>query len=167
MIFVTVGTHEQPFDRLLKAMDKLVETGIIQEETVIQAGFSTYQPAHCRSFVFCGYREMQAYVRQARIVITHGGPSSFMMPLSLGKVPVVVPRLHRFGEHVNDHQRSYCREIEKLQNSIIVVTEMEQLASVLENYDRLAAARSASVSSNREEFVRRFGQMVTKLMETK
>ena len=48
MIFVTVGTHEDPFDRLIKYVDTLVETGVIQEEVYIQSGYSTYTPKHCK-----------------------------------------------------------------------------------------------------------------------
>ena len=48
MIFVTVGTHEQPFDRLVKYIDELVKVGEIKEEVVIQAGYSTYEPVHCK-----------------------------------------------------------------------------------------------------------------------
>ena len=44
MIFVTVGTHEQPFNRLIKKIDELKKNGIIQEEVIIQTGFSTYEP---------------------------------------------------------------------------------------------------------------------------
>ena len=40
MIFVTVGTHEQSFERLVKEMDRLVETGVITEEVFIQTGIS-------------------------------------------------------------------------------------------------------------------------------
>ena len=44
MIFITVGTHEQPFDRLLKCIDKLVEEGKIKEEVVCQKGYTEYEP---------------------------------------------------------------------------------------------------------------------------
>ena len=47
MIFVTVGTHEQPFDRLLKKIDELKKNGIIQEKVIMQTGFSTYEPKYC------------------------------------------------------------------------------------------------------------------------
>ena len=46
MIFVTVGTHEQPFNRLIKKIDDLVANGSIQEEVIMQTGFSTYKPEH-------------------------------------------------------------------------------------------------------------------------
>ena len=49
MIFVTVGTHEQSFDRLVKEIDRLKEKGRISEEVVIQTGFTTYEPKFCNS----------------------------------------------------------------------------------------------------------------------
>lgn len=48
MIFVTVGTHEQPFNRLIQEVDHLVETGVIKEEVFIQTGYSTYEPKFCQ-----------------------------------------------------------------------------------------------------------------------
>ena len=41
MIFVTVGTHEQPFNRLVKAVDDLKKNGVIIDEVIMQTGFST------------------------------------------------------------------------------------------------------------------------------
>ena len=96
MIFVTVGTHEQPFNRLIECIDNLKKDGVIQEDVIIQTGYSTYP-----------YQEMIKLVDEARIVITHGGPSSFIMPLQVGKTPIVVPRRYEFDEHVNDHQVSF------------------------------------------------------------
>ena len=48
MIFVTVGTHEQPFNRLIKKIDELKKDGIINEDVIIQTGFSTYEPKYCQ-----------------------------------------------------------------------------------------------------------------------
>lgn len=79
MIFVTVGTHEQPFNRLVAAIDELKRKGIIQEEIVIQTGFSTYKPETCYWQKLFPYEDMVRYVSKARIVITHGGPSSTTM----------------------------------------------------------------------------------------
>ena len=38
MIFVSVGTHEQPFNRLVKAVDDLKKDGVITDEVIIQTG---------------------------------------------------------------------------------------------------------------------------------
>ena len=104
MIFVTVGTHEQPFNRLVEYIDNLKGEGKLTDEVIIQTGYSTYEPKHCKFSKMLKYNEMVENVKNARIVITHGGPASFIMPLQYGKVPVVVPRQKRFNEHVYDHQ---------------------------------------------------------------
>lgn len=135
MIFVTVGTHEQPFDRLIKEIDRLKGEGIIREEVVIQTGYSTYEPKYCTWFKLLPYEQMQHYVKNADIVITHGGPSSFMMPLQMGKIPIVVPRQKKYGEHVNDHQIEFVNAVSKRYDSIFVVEDIEKLESVINKYN--------------------------------
>ena len=49
MIFVTVGTHEQPFNRLIQKIDELKKDGIINEDVIIQTGFSTYETSYKKS----------------------------------------------------------------------------------------------------------------------
>ena len=102
MIFVTVGTHEQQFNRLVEYMDKWAIKN--DEEVVIQIGYSTYKPRVAKWSKLFTYSEMIKYVEKARIVITHGGPSSFIMPLQIDKTPIVVPRQKKYDEHVNNHQ---------------------------------------------------------------
>ena len=82
MIFVTVGTHEQPFNRLVEYMDWWAVEH--DEEVVMQTGFSTYEPKKATWQKLFPYQEMIKKVDEARIVITHGGPSSFIMPLQIG-----------------------------------------------------------------------------------
>ena len=42
MIFVTLGTNDEEFPRLLKAIDKEIEKGTIKEKVVVQAGCTKY-----------------------------------------------------------------------------------------------------------------------------
>lgn len=133
MIFVTVGTHEQQFNRLVEYMDKWA--GIHSEKVVMQIGYSTYEPKNCEWSKLYPYSEMIEKVNEARIVITHGGPSSFIMPLEVGKTPIVVPRQFRYNEHVNDHQVKFCKEVESRMKTIIVVENVEELSAVIEHYD--------------------------------
>ena len=91
MIFVTVGTHEQPFNRLVKKIDELKGNGTIQDDVFIQTGFSTYEPKNCQWSKLIPYNQMIKNVEDARIVITHGGPARFNMPLQILKIPFVVP----------------------------------------------------------------------------
>lgn len=163
MIFVTVGTHEQPFNRLVECMDKWAANH--DEEVVIQTGYSTYQPKHCKWQKLYPYRIMIEMVERARIVITHGGPSSFIMPLQIGKIPVVVPRKHIFDEHVNDHQVDFCRKLAERQGNIIVVEKMDELGNVLKNYDEIIGSKQGGLTSNNEKFCSEFEKIVYEMMK--
>lgn len=152
MIFVTVGTHEQPFNRLIEAVDRLKEEGAITEDVMIQTGFSTYTPRFCAWKALLPYEEMTQNVANARIVITHGGPASFMMPLQLGKVPIVVPRQKQFHEHVNDHQVNFARAVAERMHTILPVYDIADLKDTILHYDTLAAAMPSGVNSNNSRF---------------
>jgi UDP-N-acetylglucosamine transferase subunit ALG13 len=100
MIFVTVGTNEAPFDRLLHAIEGLC----LEEELVVQHGSSRIRPAQASCFDFLPFELLTDHVRRARVVVTHAGVGSIIVCLASGKQPIVVPRLKRFGEAVDDHQ---------------------------------------------------------------
>lgn len=163
MIFVTVGTHEQQFNRLVEYMDQWAEEH--DEEVIIQTGFSTYQPKKAKWNQLYSYDEMLENVSKARIVITHGGPSSFIMSLQFGKIPVVVPRKHEFGEHVNDHQVDFCNQVAERQGNIIVVEDISELGDTLDNYCEIVASMKNGLSSNNERFCKEFSMIVDELVK--
>lgn len=165
MIFVTVGTHEQPFNRLVKYIDKLKEKGVIEEDVIIQTGFSTYEPQFCTSSKLFPYQVMLKNVADARIVITHGGPSSFIMPLQVGKIPIIVPRQKQYDEHVNNHQVDFSKAVAERQGNIIVVEEIAELENKIVNYDAIVAAMPAGLKSNNGRFNEKFGMIVKEIFE--
>lgn len=165
MIFVTVGTHEQPFDRLIKKIDELKKHNIIKDEVVIQSGFSTYVPQYCTCEKLFSYNKMIENVKEARIVITHGGPSSFIMPLQEGKIPIVVPRQKKFGEHVNDHQVEFSKAVEKKQNNIIVVTEIDDLEDFILNYDVIVKDMNNKQKSNNADFNKKLTDIINEMFD--
>lgn len=152
MIFVTVGTHEQPFNRLIEKMDELVANGDIKEKVVIQYGFSTYEAKHCEMHKMMSFDEMQQTFKNARIVITHGGPSSFVEALQYGKVPIVVPRQLKFNEHVNNHQVDFTKLISERMNNIIPVYDIANLGKTIANYDAIVMTKNSGESSNNKKF---------------
>ena len=167
MIFVTVGTHEQPFDRLIQKVDELKRDGVIQEEVIIQTGYSTYVPQNCQWSKLIPYSQMVKNVADARIVITHGGPASFIMPLQIGKIPVVVPRKHQYGEHVNDHQVEFAGNVAQRMGNIIPVFEIDELENVIASYDQLISGMKQGVQRNNQVFNARVKEIVSALMEEK
>lgn len=166
MIFVTVGTHEQPFNRLVKAVDDLKADGTIpaDEPVFIQTGFSTYEPQHCEWAKLLPYEDMQSYIQEARIVITHGGPSSFLAPLQLGKIPIVMPRHVEYGEHVNNHQMEFAKDVAKRFDNIIVVDDKTELAAAIADYDHFIINKTDVALSNNWEFCKSFVAIVNELL---
>lgn len=160
MIFVTVGTHEQPFDRLIECVDHLKREGVIREEVTVQTGYSTYEPRFCAWQKHYPYQDMIRLVDRARIVVTHGGPSSFIMPLQAGKIPIVVPRQQAFHEHVNDHQVLFARAVAQRRGAIIVVEDMDRLGDTIADYDRIVRGMGNGLRSNQESFNRELGGIV-------
>lgn len=164
MIFVTVGTHEQPFNRLVKAVDDLKREGVITEEVIIQTGFSTYEPQYCIWERWIPYKQMIKNVEDARIVITHGGPASFIMPLRIGKTPIVVPRQHQYDEHVNDHQVDFTRNVAKRMGTIIPVEDISKLGEIITNYDEMVADMGHGMTSNNSIFCDKLNDLVNDIM---
>lgn len=100
MILVTLGTQKQSFARLLDAVDK----ADINEEIIVQAGYTKYENKKMKIFDFIGYEEMDKLVDSANIIITHGGTGSIVGPLKKNKKIIAAARLSKYGEHVDDHQ---------------------------------------------------------------
>jgi UDP-N-acetylglucosamine transferase subunit ALG13 len=107
VIFVTVGTDSTPFDRLLSAADEL-DTG---DDIIVQCGPSLVRPRRASCVDFLSFDRLVEHVQRARLVITHAGVGSIMVCLAHGKSPIVVPRLVRFGEAVDDHQLTLARRL--------------------------------------------------------
>lgn len=163
MIFVTVGTHEQPFNRLINKIDELKRYDFIQEDVFIQTGYSTVIPEYCDWKRMLAYEEMQKKIKDALIVITHGGPASFIAPLKEGKTPIVVPRKKEFGEHVNDHQVEFVKMVHKRQGNIIPVYNVDELWEKIRDYNQMIGIGSAYLKSNNEAFNKSLEKIVEEL----
>ncbi|MCO4484799.1 Glycosyl transferase CpsG [Streptococcus infantarius subsp. infantarius] len=163
MIFVTVGTHEQPFNRLIKEVDRLVETGVIKDDVFIQTGYSTYDPQFCKWSSLISFDKMSELMETSDIIITHGGPATFMSNIANGKKPIVVPRQEKYAEHVNDHQVDFAQQVKERYNSIEVVTEI----SKLRNYLNQDLKIDGNESSNNNSFCTELRAIVKDMFKEK
>ena len=140
MIFVTVGTNEARFDRLLRAVADF-RTG---EPFVIQHGHSSaIGRPNCELVDFLPFETMVETVRRARVVVTHAGVGTVMVALSNGKRPVVVPRLKSFGEAVDDHQLQLGRRFAQAGFVTLAETELA-LAAALRHEQEAATVPTAT-----------------------
>lgn len=164
MVFVTVGTHEQPFNRLIKEIDNLKAQGIINEPVFIQTGFSNYKPHYCNWQKFVSVNEMNSYMKKARIIICHGGPT-FLESLKLQKIPIVVPRQLKYNEHVNNHQVNFVRFIFNYNKNIIPIYNINSLKNVIINYDGIIQNLNTEKLQHNEQFNKKFSEIVKELFK--
>lgn len=131
MIFITLGSQKFQFNRLLKAVDELVERGKIKEEVFAQTGYSDYQPVNYKYKTFLDRDEFVSMEGKADIVITHGGTGAIIGAVKKGKKVIAVPRLAKYGEHVDDHQLQLIEQF-KEQNLICGLQDCSQLGEGLQ-----------------------------------
>lgn len=155
MILVMLGTQNNSFHRLLEEIDRLIEEKVVKEEVVVQAGYTKYESDNMKIFGLIPQEELEKYQKEANFIITHGGVGSIISSLKLGKKVIAIPRLHEYGEHVNNHQKqiveSFEREgyiigikgTEELESAIIKIQEFkpkkyeannEKMLSIIENF---------------------------------
>ena len=132
MIFVMLGTQNNSFQRLLEEIDKLMDKNVIQGEVVVQAGYTQYQPKNERMKIidFMPREELDRFEQKADFIITHGGVGSIITSLEKGKKVIAVPRLHQYGEHVNNHQTEIVEKFNKSGN-IIGIQSVEELEKAI------------------------------------
>lgn len=110
MIFVTLGSQKFQFNRLLKAVDELNT----DEEIFAQIGYSDYKPQNYKYKEFLDREEFATWEQKADIVITHGGTGAIIGAVKKGKKVIAVPRLAKYGEHVDDHQIQLIKQFKDL-----------------------------------------------------
>lgn len=130
MIFITLGSQKFQFNRLLIAVDELIETGIITEEVFAQTGYSDYRPKNYSFKEFLDRDEFEECEEKADIVITHGGTGAIIGAVKKGNKVIAVPRLAKYGEHVDDHQQQLIAQF-KNQNLICGIDDCEDLEEAL------------------------------------
>lgn len=114
MIFVTLGSQKFQFNRLLKALDELVGQRKITDEVFAQRGYSDYIPQNYSSKEFVGHDEFERIMQNSDLVISHGGTGAVIGAVKKGKKVIAVPRLAKYGEHVDDHQVQLLTEFEEM-----------------------------------------------------
>ena len=149
MIFVTLGSQKFPFNRLLQKIDELIENGTVTEPVFAQTGASDYVPKHYEYKPFLDREEFARQMSLCDTVITHGGTGAIIGAVKKGKKVIAVPRLAKYGEHVDDHQLQLIEQFRE-QNLICGLQGCEELESAL-RYVQTAAFQS--YTSNTEKII--------------
>lgn len=142
MILVTVGTHEQPFDRLIAAAAALPG----DEPMVVQYGTSTLPHGRGEWIDFLSFDDLAQLAEQARAIVCHAGVGSIVLARRYGHRPIVMARRPQLGEHVDEHQLSLTRRLADA-GLVTSVDTAEELTTAVEAEAQapvLAAATSLS-----------------------
>ncbi len=136
MIFLTVGTYPLQFDRLVEGVDTAVGDGRIKEEVFAQIGACNYRPKHIDYAEMLVKSEFDDYFIKAGSIVGHAGMGTISMALEEGKPILVMARMSRHKEHVNDHQVSTAEMFEKLGHVLVAhaVSELPQKIDELKNF---------------------------------
>lgn len=113
MILLTLGTNDKSFVRLIQKIEDLIISGKINQEVIVQAGYTKYQSEHMRIFDLIPMDEFNELIKNCSLLITHGGVGSIIAGLNNRKKVIAVPRLQKYGEHVNDHQLQIIENFEE------------------------------------------------------
>jgi UDP-N-acetylglucosamine transferase subunit ALG13 len=136
LIYVTVGNHFQPFDRLIREMDRIAQG--LDDRVVMQIGAGVYRPEHGEWFDFAPFETAERHIQEARFVVSHAGIGSIISARAHRKPIILVPRRRTFGEHFNDHQAEMVRVLtEERRPGVYPVEDVNELEPMVRRLDRL------------------------------
>lgn len=130
MILVLLGTQNNSFHRLLEEIEKNIKDGTIKEEVVVQAGYTKFESKNMKIFDLISKEQLEELQSQADLIITHGGVGSIITSIRKGKKVIAVPRIHQYGEHVNNHQIEIIENFNE-QQYIIGIEKVEDLKQAI------------------------------------
>jgi UDP-N-acetylglucosamine transferase subunit ALG13 len=157
MILLTIGTYPLQFDRLVEAVDTAVRERMVDEEVFAQVGVCKYKPKYMKFEEMLEKNEFDAYFRKASCIVGHAGMGTISMSLDQNKPLLVMARMAKYNEHVNDHQVSTAEMFEHLGHVLLArtVDELPQKIGELKTF--VPAQREATpqlVSGKIAKFLR-------------
>ena len=130
MILVTVGSQKFPFNRLLEKIDELIDKKVIKDKVFAQIGVSDYKPKNFEYKDFMSQDEFNKKIDECDMMITHAGTGVIVNAVKKEKKVIAIPRLAKYGEHVDDHQIQLIQEFDEL-NFIEPCYELDDLEDKL------------------------------------
>ena len=130
MILVLLGTQNNSFHRLLEEIEKNIEDGTIKEEVIVQAGYTKFETDKMEIIDLMSKEQLNKFQDEADLIITHGGVGSIISSIEKGKKVIAVPRMHEYGEHVNNHQKEIVKDFND-KGYIIGIEKVENLKQAI------------------------------------
>jgi UDP-N-acetylglucosamine transferase subunit ALG13 len=111
----------------------------------VQFGAGKFSCDGCKCVAFLDMDTFITHVQEATVLIIHGGAGTVINAIHAGKVPIVVPRLARFGEHVDDHQLEFARALGAA-GKVVVVEEVGDLPEAINAIRNIGSRRPEAIT---------------------
>ena len=156
MIFVTLGTNDKSFKRLLDQFEKELELGNIKEKVIVQSGFTKYNSKRMKVIDLMSMDDFNKYIKECNLLVTHGGVGTILDGLKINKKIIAFPRLSEYKEHVNNHQieiiNQFCNE------GYILTGKIKDLSSIIKKSQSFIPKKYKSNN-------KAFNKMINKFIE--
>jgi UDP-N-acetylglucosamine transferase subunit ALG13 len=163
-VVVTVGTDHHPFDRIVSWINQWLAAHPDRVGACfVQRGTATVRPV-CAESAFLGVGELTALLDAADVIVCHGGPASLAEAWSRDRMPIVIPRLARLGEHVDDHQADFCAKVAE-SGTIALARSLSGFTRLLDQaVQDPSRFRTSGAGSGVPAAVSRLGELVEELV---
>jgi UDP-N-acetylglucosamine transferase subunit ALG13 len=155
MILVLLGTFQIEFPRPLVVIEQLMQENKLREEVIVQSGFTNFNSSFLDLRPFMSVEELDKLYHEARIIITHAGTGSVMKGVKMGKKVISIPRLKKYGEHIDDHQLELHKEFERL-NYIYPWNEGDSLEKILTDVENFHPAEYISRKEDMIQYLKSY-----------
>jgi UDP-N-acetylglucosamine transferase subunit ALG13 len=161
---VITGTDHHPFDRLISWTNQWLAQHPEQAgRFFVQWGSTSARPT-CPGARFLEVHELGDLLDQSSVIVCHGGPNTIAEAWARGQTPIVVPRLARLGEHVDDHQAEFCDRFAALGRIALARTLPEFTGLLGEAEADPARFRTTISSSPADQAVASLGGLIEELV---
>ena len=137
-VFVTVGTREEPFTRLIQGVEDLVRKGVIKQKVIVQTGYTKFTSDIMEVFNVSSLEKTNELIMNAHYVITQESSGIGSQCLKCGTRFIVMPRDYQYGElpTKSDMKEDLHHKLEEL-GYTTVVTNTSELEAAIENIGNL------------------------------
>lgn len=155
MILITLGTQDKSFHRLLEIIEKQINLKNINEKVIVQAGYTKFESPNMEIFDLIDMDKFNNYLKEARIIITHGGVGSILTGLKYNKKIIAVARLKKHKEHTNDHQKQII-DIMYKDGYILKYDEEDNFEKILKDIETFKPKKYKSNTKNIIDTIEKF-----------
>ena len=158
LIFVTLGTQDKQFTRLLEAIQKQIDNGNIKkdEKIIVQAGSTKFKSKNMEIKNYMGIKQFEKLIEEADLIISHAGVGTILTALNKNKKIIAAARLKEYGEHVNDHQLQILENFSKA-GYLMALEDFDKLDILLEKAKEF---KPAKFKSNKEYFIKQLEHQI-------